>query len=204
MGILDKIPFMGDNEDKKQNEAEKREQDFVKTRDLFQAGTLDNEADIYERVTRNDLLRWQQELDDELFSLVQSLLGKQRNEDGWETVSPPLCNLKFIHEVIIPQCRPFMSRNMINTHYDERRILMDLKSTHRDIIDVMADNWDKYDIDFANFDLILRLIKNTNNPGPYRALKGWTKKIDSSTIKRIESLQEQQEQKKKTIWSVTK
>ena len=48
-------------------------------------------------------------------------------------------------------------------------------------------------IDDAN--KICRLIKNYIDPAAYRAFNGWTKKTDSSMIKRIESQQEMQHAK---------
>jgi hypothetical protein len=74
-----------------------------------------------------------------------------------------------------------------------------LRSTCDDIVDAMADGHDRYGIHFENFDLVLRLIKNTIQPGTFRALKGWTKKMDSTMVKRIESENVNTGEKKRSL-----
>lgn len=203
MGLFDQLNATllnnSSKEEKLQIRAEKREQDFVKQRDIFNAGMQEEQADVYAQANRSDLIRWQQELDDELFNTVQTLLGRTAVDDRLIQVSDPLCNKTFIHEVIIPQCKPFMSRNMINSNLDERRILMLLRSTCDDIVDAMADGHDRYGISFENFDLVLRLVKNTIQPGTFRALRGWTKKMDSTMVKRIESENVSTNEKKRSL-----
>ena len=201
MGLFDSLPFMKGNEEKQNLEAERREKDFIKERDVFQAGVTDDQTQLYEREARSDLIRWQQELDDELLSGVQTLLGMEKNNDGeWIKVGEPLCNPKFVREVVVPHCKPFLSRNMINSHLEEKRILAGQRNTIHDIIDVMCDAFDLYDIEFRNFDSILRVIKNIIEPGPYRALKGFTKKQDNTMNKRIETFQDQPQRQAKSIW----
>jgi hypothetical protein len=156
---------------------------------------------IAEQEGKADLLRWQQELDDELLNCVQTLRGYAKNEDGnWIKVrEKPLCNDKFIHDVIVPQCKPFLSRNLINSNFEEKRILKMLRYTMDDISDAMCDGWDVYSVNFMDFDLIMRTIKNVIIPAPFRALKGWTKKTDSTMSKRMEAITEnpQRQQQKR-------
>ena len=156
MGIFENLPFMGSGEVKQQEKAEKREREFVKERDIFNASMQDDQAYMYDRETRSDLIRWQQELDDELLKLVQTLLGQSVSDGEVIESGKRLCNEEFIREVVIPQCKPFMSRNLINSNFDEKRILNDLKNTIHDIVDVMSDHFDRYAIDFMTFDLVLR------------------------------------------------
>ena len=195
MGLFDNI--LGNREQKNEEKHIREERDFVRQRDIYNTAVQPDQDQTYERESRSDLIRWQQELDDELFKLVQDLLGKtQTAKDKWVQTGEQLCNERFIAEVVIPQCRPFLSRNMINTKYEEYRILSDLKNTIHDIIDIMSDKFEDYKIDFRNFDNVLRIIKNTINPGAYRAFQGWTKKMDSTMIKRVESSSEQSQQQK--------
>lgn len=151
-------------------------------------GSRDEMADIAMLEGRSDLLKWQQDLGDELFDLIMSLKGYAKIAGEWKKVmDKPLCNDKFIYEVVVPQCKPYLSRNMINSRFDEKRILMRLKNTINCVADSMSDYWDRYGIDFINFDLVLETMKTVIIPGPFRALKGWTKKIDNSMNKRIEA-----------------
>lgn len=159
-----------------------------------------------EQDNKADLLKWQQDIEDELLSLVMTLkgMGYDSINKEWVEVSDPICGDAFIYEVVIPQCKPFFSRNLINSNYTERDILMMLRNTMDDIADAMADAWaintSKYKIKFTDHDLVIRLIKNSIKSGPYRALKGWTKKTDSSQHKSIEMRSETgQEEKPKRL-----
>jgi NADH:ubiquinone oxidoreductase subunit C len=67
----------------------------------------------------------------------------------------------------------------------------------------MAEGYDTYGIDFSDYDNIKRIIKNTILPAPFRALKGWNKKMDSSVIRRVEALNENtNDLPKKKIWGM--
>ena len=143
---------------------------------------------------KSDLLRWQQDLSDEEILLINTLLGYYKDKEGnWTPImvagkpKQPLCNTLFIHDIVISQVRPFLSRVMANTNYSEKNINVQLKETGKAIKDNMSDFYDKYGIDFLNFDVILRMILNLMKSSAYRALNGWTKKEDSRIHKRIET-----------------
>lgn len=76
-----------------------------------------------------------------------------------------------------------------------------LEETCNAIASNLADYYDVYDADFINFDVIMRLIKNTIVAAPFRALHGWNKKIDSTIIKRVEAHHEglQNQPRKKVL-----
>ena len=161
------------------------------------ANATDPNADVTfleQQERRADLIRWQQEMDEETLSLVMSFLSMRKDEDGKPKAIldekgkplPPLCNTLFIHQVVKPKLKPFASKNLINSNYDANRILGKLKYTMDDITDMMADNWDRYGIDFVNFNGILRDMANFMEDSCWRSLKGWTKKIDGTMIKRLE------------------
>ena len=199
------FPFFGGREEKMQMEAEKRAMNFQREQNLITINTPQQQQDMTElqiNEGRSDLIKWQQQLDDELQEIVFTLKGFRKKDGVWFIPTNPtaLCNDLFIDEVVIPQCRPFLSRNLINSNFQEERILMMLRTTMDDITDNMADHYDKYDIDFTNYDLILRLIKNVIKPGIFRSLNGWTKKTDSTNFKRIEISNETQEQKQKGLF----
>lgn len=182
----------GDNIEAREIAAENRQKNFAREQSITQAATNPQEELTYlqQQELKSDLLRWQQELGDEILDLVTTLQGVTTVDGKLVRVSEPICNIKFIYDVVVPQCKPFMSRNMINTNFNEIQILNDLKNTSNDIADAMGDNNDLYEIDFKNYDLVCRLIKNTIKAGAFRALNGWTKKIDSTVIKRIEATHE--------------
>jgi len=196
--------LFGDNAEQKAIVAQDKQQDkqinFAREQAITQAATDPGSDQSYamEQDSKSDLLRWQQELGDELFELVMSFKGFAKDEKDHfvQVKEQPICNDDFIYDVVIPQCRPFMSRNLINSKFDEARILNMLKSTSNDIANCMADGYDKYDIKFTDFDLIDRNIKNVIIAGAYRAFKGWTKMTDSTALKRIEAFHQSDEQQK--------
>ena len=147
---------------------------------------------------KTDLIRWQQELDDEIIKLIYFLKGYSFDGKEWIKITDPLCNDTFIG-YILSQCQPFLSRNMINSNFDEYRILAVLKHTCNDLADAMADNYDRFGLtkDTSTWDLIIREIKTTMTAASFRAKGGWTKKIDSTMTKRVESFQEQEDTSKR-------
>lgn len=162
----------------------------------------DDEMAYQDRESRSDLIRWQQEFNEELINTVNEWLGLEKQNGEWISVSKPICNIEFIKEVVIPTCRPFLSKNMINTRFDEDTIHITLTRTMNTLSDTMADNFDKYNIEFSNYDVIERAICNLCKAGAFRALKGFTKEVDSSMIKKIETSQQQYQEnsQKKGLW----
>ena len=168
---------------------------------------------------RSDLLRWQQELDDEWVKLANRLRNLEELSDGtWihktvtktqrdpqtnkpkinpvtkkpiqvKEILPPLCNELFITK-LESQVKPFLSRNMLNSNFNEGRILMMLKNTMNDIASNMADCWDQYDIEFEDYDMITRLIKTTIAPAPFRALNDGERRHARTISKRVETFAE--------------
>lgn len=160
----------------------------------------EDRGELINQEGKSDLLKWQQDLDGELIDLTNRLRGYTKDEDGVFKIGEgvePLCNDKFIVDIVIPQCKPFISRNLINSTFTVEDILMSLKCTANDITANMADGYDIYDIKFQNYDVILRMIKNIIRAGAFRALNGFTKKVDSTIHKLIESKFENEGQQKR-------
>ena len=181
--------FNPNQEGKQVVEAEKRHMSFQREQNTMAVTAPEEQTEIINQEGKSDLLKWQQDLDDELMELVYRLKGMTKIDGEFKRVDKgnPLCNDKFVTDVVIPQCKPFLSRNLINSNFTEDRILMDLKHTSNDIMSNMADGYDIYGIQFQNYDIILRLIKNVIKAGAFRALNGWTKKTDSTIFKKLES-----------------
>jgi len=202
------IPFLSGNskETKEQIKAEQREKDFIREQKTKELSANDDQSYFYGQESKTDLLKWQQDLDDEVLDLIHYLLGYRKVNDSWQLLDDPSCNQKFVTKVVIPACKPFMARSLINSNWSEKMILMRLRLTADVISDAMADGFDEYDIDFVDYDSILNQLKTTITASAYRALNGWTKKIDSTMIKRIESLNEQtqQQQQKSSLWGALK
>lgn len=210
MGLFDGI--IGNSEEKQMMEAKKEEKNFIRENQLIDSVTRGEETDLNQQEGRSDLLKWQQSLDDEIERLKHRLrsevldeqdnwmpkyISAGRDEDGnpmFERI-PPLANELFI-DYIESQVEPFLSRNMLNSNFNERRILEILKNTCNDIADAMADGWDIYEINFINYDLVVRLIKNVIIPGPFRALNDGQRRHDRTVAKRIEAFNDKEISKK--------
>ena len=185
--------------------------DVSRQQSIMDATSRDDQTALIEREERSDLLHWQQDLSDEMFELIHTLKNEALKDGSWivkkrnvwkdgkacEVKIPPLCNDKFIDEVVIPQCKPFLNRNLFNTNLTEDFIYNQLKLTMKTIKNAMRDNFEFYDITFTNLDLVLRLIQNFCHPGIFRSLDGWNKKMDSTMFKSIESKGEQMNSKEK-------
>jgi hypothetical protein len=198
MGMLDMFGI--NNEEQSQLQAEKRQMMFQREQNTQALSLPEEKLELIHEQGKSDLLKWQQDLDGELMDLVNRLRGYVMGEDGEYRREPgvvPLCNNKFIVDVVIPQCKPFLSRNLINSTFTEERILLDLKNTSNDIMSNMADGFDIYDMKFQNYDVILRMVKNVIKAGAFRALDGFTKKTDSTVHKMLESRFENQGQQNK-------
>lgn len=149
--------------------------------------------DIQDR--KSDLIRWQQNLDEDLFRMVLKLLCLTTDQEGnvkpltdrQGNPLPPMCNTMFIEHVFEPSMIPFMSKNLINSNYAEERILKKMKHTANNIVDKISDDYEKFGINpIYDGEIILRMMKNYIEDSCWRSLKGWTKKTDSSVIKRHE------------------
>jgi len=191
--------LIGNKEHKQAMEAEQRERSFVRERDTFRSA-MDNDTANLE-AQRSDLLKWQQDLGDEMELLKHRLLSEELTEKGWQpkvlaqktadgkvvwVKIPPMANELFV-DYIQTQAEPFVSRNLLNSNFTEERILQILRSTCNDIASAMANGFDYYDINFENFDLVMRLIKNTIIPGPFRAMNDGERKHARTISKRVES-----------------
>ena len=217
----DLIPGRKEHKEKKeQKETEDRERSFVRERENFRAGVGENNeyVSFLKQESRSELLKWQQDLGDELEKLKHRLRGEVLENNQWTkkrytvldsngeqmTVTiAPLTNETFI-DYIEAQVEPFLSRNLINSNFTEKRILDTLKYTMNDVTDAMVDGWDIYGIEFINYDLVIRLIKNTIMPGPYRAMNNGQRVHDRTISKRIEAFNEnsQSPQQKKGLMGV--
>lgn len=207
MGMIDKL--MGNSEKKQQISNEEENRKFMKEQHNIDIATANEQLDYNQQEGRSDLLKWQQDLDDELEKLKHRLKGETKysngrwgpkliptgktNENGEELFQrlPPLANETFV-DYIETQAEPFLSRNLFSSNLDQKRILEMLKNTCDDIADAMADGYDIYGIEFINYDLVMRLIKNVIIPGPFRALNDGQRRHDRTIAKRIEAFADKQ------------
>lgn len=201
--------------------AEKREKDFVRERDTFNSAHADDATYFESQERKSDLLRWQQDFKDELEEMYHELLSEHKTSNGWEPkkykeFNPktkcydeitirPLCSPAFADKIRRLALKPWLNKSAVNSNLDEKKIVKMLRNTHNDIVCAISDGWGIHgieSIDEAN--AICRTIKNYVDPAAYRAWNGWTKKLDSTMLKRIESQQEVggRQNEQKGLWGL--
>ena len=203
MGLLEGMGLATANAERKwQEDQASKERKFQKgmTREdsVLKVLTSDSHLDVQQD---KELIRWQQEMNSEIREVVYKLKGWVQNDQGnW--IEPekcePLANDLFINNIIVSECKPYLSKNFINSNMDENRLLIKLKGTMKSITNSMADGYDRFGIKFIDYDIILDIIKGLIVPAAYRAINGWTKKTDSTITKSIHTVMDtpQQPQKK--------
>lgn len=201
MGLFN---WFGKSEDAKQIDAENRAMNFQKQQTSYQINAPNDAYEQQIQELKSDLIRWQQDLDPDLMNMVNQLRGIRLDENNKvvQITEKPLCNKYFIDAVVIPNCKPFLWKNLINTQYSDTEIRTTLKATMKTIVTNMKSNHELYGIDFSQYDNVWRIILNNIKPSAFRALEGWTKKTDSTIFKRVESSFDNNEQKKKGIFGM--
>lgn len=201
ISFVDKI--LGINkEEKLQINSEERQRDFNREQQYVDVATRNEEVDYRMQESRSDLLKWQQDLTSDMELFKHRIRSEVYTKDGqWKqkTIAvrndkgkveyqflPPLANELFI-DYIETQIEPFLSRNLFSCNLSTKQILEMLKNTCDDVADAIADGWDIYEIEFINYDLILRLVKNMIIPGPFRALNDGQRRHDRTIAKMIEA-----------------
>ena len=192
------------NEEKMQLAAESRAMNFNREQGILQPSIQESQTELLAQEGKSDLIKWQQELEEDLFKLCCKLTGWKESSDDkgnkiFKHTGRALCNDLFIDNVVVPELSPYLNKNFINSVLQEERILKMLEHTANSICDNMSDNFDNYDIEFVNYDIVLQALKDFLTPAAYRAKDGFTKIKDSTIMKRIESTSEnigQQNQKK--------
>lgn len=196
----------GGKEAKAELLSEQRQNKFNRDQATLDMANQEDGLTLQRQEDRSDLLRWQQDLLDELQMLKHDLRSEVITEEGIQRKQgflgyggdgkpvygdlPPLMNDIGI-QMVESISRPLLSRNMLNSNFNEDRILQILLVTSNDIVDNIADNYDVYGIDFVNFDVITRLIKNVMIPTMFRALNDGERKHARTISKRIEAFNEQ-------------
>ena len=201
--------------------SEKRQLGQANTQHLQALAAEDDQTFIHQKEEREDLVRWQQDVSDELFGLRHALKRHTQKEDGtwrkqliftgkYDTTGkplykelPPLLNENGI-AMVETQIRPLISRNIIMSNFTEKRILSFLKRTMDVIVDNLSDNFDVYELKFHDMDTVVSLTLNYIMPSPYRAMNNGERKHLTTVTKRVETMSEhgQQPQEKKKLLGI--
>ena len=161
---------------KKINEQE--EQHKFNTREQIIKSAMDDSDQVEyraEKEEKDNLTRWQQDLEPELQLLVHDLKREFYDGNGWvkeigddDKPVPQICNDVLIRKMVT-LLRPLVSRNLIMSNYSEENIQTELRSTNFAFIENLGYNYQKYAIDKGDLSIVVRLFKSVARPTFYRA-----------------------------------
>jgi len=196
--------IFGMSEEKAHAEAEKRDQQFARDGQMLELGAQ-QERDFTNEPLRSDLVRWQQEMFDEVDMLIHDLRSEIQidkewvrqsfytgvDEDGKEVYQevPVLMNELGINR-IKSYLKPLVSKNLINSNYSEDRIYVNLRGIIFTIILHLRDNFHYYDIRKQDLAWIIRQIKNISEPTMWRCWNNGERKYLTTIHKHIEARNE--------------
>lgn len=212
--IFDRI--LGRSEKNEAIEAENRQKQFMREQNALKIAESSDDNYIYAK-NNDEIIKWQQDLQDELQLLIKKLKNEELvngvwqpkktfigiGEGGreiWQNMRPKMNNqgLQMIESLVAP----LMSRNIINSNFDEDRILTILHKTCDDLVDNLAYNFDQYDIDFPDLNIIVRLVKNVIIGAPFRALNDGERVHQRSIYKRADTYNAAKENENKKRFGI--
>ena len=116
--------FSPNKEEKFAVESEQRNMEFQREQNTMAITAPEERAELMNQEGKSDLLKWQQDLDPELERIAHRFTGWIKSEGEWiKTTNIPLCNDRFMNDVVAPQLEPFLTKNLINSNFTEERIL---------------------------------------------------------------------------------
>jgi len=155
------------------------------------------------REEKEDLVRWQQDLELEIDNFVHDLKREVLNDKGewvkiieWrynekgkpvEVEVEPMCNDIGI-QMIKTIARPFMSKNEMMSNYSEERILQKLKSALMTLVRNLGMQLEYYECSFHDISLIRVTTQNFIMSAPFRALNNGERKHLQSSTRRVETV----------------
>ena len=151
---------------------------------------------------KEDLTKWQQDLDPELQLFQHDLRNEYFDENkGWAKKQgmfkgkfqdlPPLCN-EYCIQKLTADIRPMMSKNLMMSSWQEERILRFLLTNINAITIDLGLYRREYGIQFNHTTAITNMIKNITTPTFFRALANGERKFLSTINRRIETHSENQ------------
>lgn len=200
-----------------------KRQELQLTREISDRELADREDHAQLKEERNDLVRWQQDLEDDLTKLRYNLLNyiynfenntwepeKQKiiDKDGKlkEIIVPPLLNYNGVAKMT-SLVKQYLSRNVMMSNLKEEiifRMMIELVET---IVLDLGMNYDNYDpikerrnLPENDLNMILKMIKDTVEPTLYRAWNNGERNHLNTINKRIENLSVNQLPQKKSLF----
>lgn len=174
------------NPQREQEKFENRQMMFSKEQNtMASASNEDINEMMHQQEQKSGLLRWQQDLAEEVTLFKYKLMGYELIEDTYKLTSEPMCNKLFISQVVDPLCSAFLSRSFANSCLKPEMISSRLKRTFNNLAKSLIMKHKRYDISFQDFDDLDQEMKSFIVPAAFKAVNGWTKRTDNSTYKNV-------------------
>ena len=156
-----------------------------------------------------DLVRWQEELSDEINLAILDLrridkvgdkykpllVFKRVNEKGQREFvrAKPILNELGINS-FKTFIRPMVSRNLLMSNFKEDQILAKLKNTVISWVCHLAMHYKEYGVEVTNLPMLSRLFKSISEPSCYRALLNGERNYLTSSTRRLEAFTSNEQQ----------
>ena len=160
---------------------------------------------------REDLTKWQQDLDNSIVDLKFDLMRQSKNEDGVyvpekiiievdgqfkEIDSPPYMNSMGLSS-FMNIVKTYLNRNVMMSNLDAniiRRMLITLKIK---LVLNLGENYEIYEADESHLSLICKKIMDTVEPTLYRSLNNGERRYLNTINRRLETFADGLQQPKK-------
>lgn len=181
-------------------EKQSREQSMLATVDPSDGPYLEKKEGM------QDLTRWQQDLDNEIVSLMHDFKSQIFIEGKWLPIKEtkyiqdekgvtkgvpvpikPIMNDEGIYR-IISLVKRYLTRNVMMSNYSEQIIVRTMRGLVIDVGIHIALNWKRYEMDYSDLSIVMRMIKDSVEPTLYRCYNNGERRYLNTINKRIEAL----------------
>lgn len=186
-------PFVG---------VEKEKIQLSKQDSLINASLYNDQQYVDEKEGRDDLTRWQQNINPELIEFYYELLSYYKDVDGnWKPKQvmkfdavgnqylenmPPLIN-SMGASTILMLLKQYSSRNFMNSNYDENKINNLSRQFGWELNWALGGKYDVYQIDMFQFSIIINMSEDIMHSTLLRALNDGERKHQETQRKFIET-----------------
>jgi len=209
--------FEKKNENKQIQEERNFHRDMAREGHTMEAAHADERQFIEMQEGRSDLLRWQQDMNNEVEGFIHELRREVNKEGIWQRKTvfkeydaddnevwvemPPIMN-----EMGIDKIRTLLngitSRNLFNSNYTDDRVFANLRRIISNLIYDIRDNYKTYNLRFEDFTWLVDKVKTIAEASFWRSWNNGERKYQTTIYKSIEARNEHhaQQEKKKTIF----
>jgi len=151
----------------------------------------DDMVHLQQKENNSDLTRWQQDLTGDLEDLEHDLKREYKVDSKWVQIpgTKPLLNSYGLHP-ILNLVKVYFNRNLMMSNLTTDIINRIMNGIVRDLVLHLGANYERYNIDFHDLSLIIRLVKDRVEPTLYRCYNNGERAYLNTINKRVEAYSE--------------